>query len=130
MAIRLLSWYSFKRRLFTFLENIINLSSQYNWYVLFLSIHCVSYVYIKSVLRTTIAILQRFISNGCALISSVKTINAAITFETTSHLYELHYFYVTLSYMTKHKYIVLGLKLKGRPVTSKDTHSGMNNLFP
>ena len=58
----------------------------------FFSIHWVLYVYIKSVLQTTIAILQRFISKGCALISLVKTINAAITFETTAHLYELNSF--------------------------------------
>ena len=38
------------------------------------------------------AILQRFISKGCALISLVKTINAAITFENTTHLYELNAF--------------------------------------
>ena len=56
------------------------------------SIHCVLYVYIKSFLNTTIASLQRFISKGCALISLVKTINAAITFETTAHLYELNSF--------------------------------------
>ena len=58
----------------------------------FSSIRWVLYVYIKSVLQTTIAILQRFISKGCALISLVKTINAAITFETTAHLYELNSF--------------------------------------
>ena len=58
----------------------------------FSSIRWVLYVYIKSVLQTTIAILQRFISKGCALISLVKTINAAITFETTAHLYALNSF--------------------------------------
>ena len=58
----------------------------------FFSIHWILYVYIKTVLQTTIAILQRFISTGCALISLEKTINADITFETTSQLYELNTF--------------------------------------